>query len=149
MPQGGGIGNCSSLLLDMQQCYVLLLSFSLTFGNLKSVRDYYYLGFWAFPFSGVGVGEKILLPIARTLLQTQMSLRRVFCWICLHVLQRKLGGNREDWAKDGNMHFAKFQPLWKSNFWTMEQAEILIFYKLVYFQQVELLVLGKKNVFGF
>ena len=45
MPQGGGIGNCSSLLLDMQQCYVLLLSFSLTFGNLKSVRDYYYLGF--------------------------------------------------------------------------------------------------------
>lgn len=31
----------------------------------------------------------------------------------------------------------------------MEQAEILIFYKLVYFQQVELLVLGKKNVFGF
>lgn len=45
MPQGRGIGNYSSLLLDMQQCYVLLLSSSLTFGNLKSVRDYYYLGF--------------------------------------------------------------------------------------------------------
>lgn len=31
----------------------------------------------------------------------------------------------------------------------MEQAEILIFYKLVYFRQAELLVLGEKNVFGF
>lgn len=31
----------------------------------------------------------------------------------------------------------------------MEQAEILIFYKLVYFQQVELLVLGKKMSLGF
>lgn len=53
---GWGWGTTVAFFFDMQQCYVLLLSFSLTFGNLKSVRDYYYLGFWVFPFPRVGVG---------------------------------------------------------------------------------------------
>lgn len=60
MPQRRGIGNYSSLLLDMQQCYVLLLSSSLTFGNLKSVSVCGVLSL-SFPW-GWGWGED---PVAR------------------------------------------------------------------------------------
>lgn len=42
--RGGGWGTTVAFFQTCSSA-VLLLSFSLTFGNLKSVRDYYYLGF--------------------------------------------------------------------------------------------------------
>lgn len=69
----------------------------------------------------------------------------------LHILSMCFGlnqgwGEREDWATGGKIHFAELQLLWNSNFWTSEQAKILVFFKHVYSRQSRTSGLGKKHL---
>lgn len=103
---------------------VLLLSFSLTLGNLKSVIDCYYSGSWVFFPMGVGgswcqlwgYSSTQQLPLRHTLsldiLSMCSSLNRMgtgriklrwkipFCQV----------QNRENWAMTGNSILPSFKP---------------------------------------
>lgn len=101
---------------------VWLWFFSPTFGNLKSAIDYsYYLGFFSLPFPW---GTESCVAECQDTPPDADVTEKCCAGYPFHVFLPKLGGNREDWATDGKMCCAKFQPLWNCSIWTWTGCDL-------------------------
>lgn len=101
-PRGGGV--TVAFLLTCSNAKRSLQSFSLTLGNLKSVIDCYYSGFWVFFPMGVG-GSRCQLWGYST---QQLPLRHTLSWISSLCVPVSMGWEQGELSCDGKFHFAKF-----------------------------------------